>query len=1501
MVIAGGAALGQPVPGGVAQLGPDGRVQRFPALDSLRYGAAYYYEYMPQERLDKDVRLMKGAGINTVRIAESTWGVWEPSDGVFDFSKLDRVLDAMQGAGIRVIIGTPTYAMPAWLAKEHPEVLVMTASGRRTYGARQIMDIVSPVFRRYAERVVRRLVMHVRDRGCVIGYQADNETKSYGNFGPVMQALFVQSLRQRFGSPEKMNRAFGLNYWSNSIHDWATFPSLAGNVNASLGCAYATFQRTMVTDYLAWQVRIIRSLKRQDQFITQNFDLEWRGSSYGIQPDVDHFAAARAFDIAGIDIYHATADRLTGSEIAFGGDLARSMKRKNYLVMETQAQSLAGKQELPYPGQLRLQAYSHLASGADMVEYWPWQSLPNAVETYWKGVLSHDGEANPVYEEVRQTGKEWQRIGDRLVGLQKHNKAAIFFSNASLTAMGWFPFSDSLNYNDILRREYDALYSMNVGCDLVNETSTNLDDYALLVVPPLYCVSDSVLGVLNDYVRRGGHIVYSCKSGFTDENVQVRSAVMPGPLRESAGVSYQLFTNIGSLGAGGVGPMGPGENEVHDWAEMLVPESASVVARYDHPVWGKYAAITHHDFGKGSVIYMGTIPSAALLRKILEAAVTEAGIRTADQDLAFPLIVRSGVNRYGRAVHFYFNYSGEARSFVYPYVRAVELLSGKKVEKGETVMLQPWGLTVLEEGAEVNGGSAGVEGEVAAEMAGGDWLDMDGHFVNAHGAGVLFQDGMYYLYGEIKKGTTRLVPGQDWEDYRVDAGGVSCYSSRDLVHWKNEGVALAADPTDTASDLYIGRVIERPKVIYNDVTKQYVLWMHIDRNDYGYARAGVAVSDKPQGPYRYLGSVRPNGQMARDMTVFRDDDGKAYLVYASENNNTMQVCLLSKDYLSPTPAYRRILIGQNREAPAVFKSKGKYYLITSLCSGWDPNPARLAVADSMLGEWVQGGNPCVGRDSATTFHSQSAYVLPLGEEKFMFMADRWNKTDLQRSGYLWLPFAVKDGRPEIRDGVEMKVGGTKARGADTGGADIGGADTAHPGKIGPAAGEMTQRVEIGPLALISYDVKLRPVTKEVKGYSFLRCYDSADRLLLEYRVPVSFTGNYEEAGNYTETPAGSAYVVIGAGKEGAGGILEVGDWKIEPNIGETGVRHAPICNLQRYLKPFWFSDTIYNETVLLYSVAGGLAGGRLLFQPDRILSVRNYGLDTTYREGSDYRVMGRAITRREGSRMPWVADTMFERKKDLAWYDLQSRWVVVTYTHHDKWGGIIPADNGGQLPRTMGALRKPTEGGAAAPKEVRIVAYGMSITRGFNVSGYDGVAPYMPSYMDLFVRGLRSRYPGTPVRLYNAGLPGSTVAWGAQYVQQYVNPLHPDLVVVDFGMNDFWRMPPAEFGDSVRSIIRQVRAARPMAEFLLLANMKFDPDYVLDSDSNKAFYTGNLAGYRDMLHEMEGPGVVMLDMTTLSDAIYRRKKAKDCVVNPLHPNDYLARWYAQGMLALLGR
>lgn len=296
-------------------------------------------------------------------------------------------------------------------------------------------------------------------------------------------------------------------------------------------------------------------------------------------------------------------------------------------------------------------------------------------------------------------------------------------------------------------------------------------------------------------------------------------------------------------------------------------------------------------------------------------------------------------------------------------------------------------------------------------------FDIDGKPINAHGPGVMYHQGVYYLFGEIKNGKTWLVPGQNWEDYRVPAGGISCYSSTDLKHWKYSGIALKPVVNDPDNDLDTGRVIERPKVIYNEHTKKFVMWMHIDKNDYNYSRGGVAISDSPAGPYKYLGSVKPNGQMLRDMTLFKDENNKAYLIYSSENNNTMHVCLLSDNYLKPTTTYVRIFENKRRESPAIFKNKGKYYLITSGCTGWSPNAASYAVADHVMGPWKELGNPCKGPNAEVTFFSQGAFVLPVTSKpgKFIFMGDVWNKTDLEKSRYLWLPLNFNDDKIEIHN------------------------------------------------------------------------------------------------------------------------------------------------------------------------------------------------------------------------------------------------------------------------------------------------------------------------------------------------------------------------------------------------------------------------------------------------------------------------------------------------------
>ncbi len=336
------------------------------------------------------------------------------------------------------------------------------------------------------------------------------------------------------------------------------------------------------------------------------------------------------------------------------------------------------------------------------------------------------------------------------------------------------------------------------------------------------------------------------------------------------------------------------------------------------------------------------------------------------------------------------------------------------------------------------------------------WYDNNGTSINAHGGGILYHNNTYFWYGEHK------IEGEIGNTAQV---GVHLYTSKNLYQWEDKGIVLKVNETDPTSDIYKGCILERPKVIYNKKTKNFVMWFHLEPLNRGYeaARSGVAFSETPYGPFKYIKSVRPNagvwpinvkdfhkkkvsddvkkiygggpehlpkhvdslnllgrdfeiGQMARDMTLFVDDDDKAYHIYSSEDNSTLHISQLSEDYLSHSGKYKRFFPSKFNEAPTMMKtSSGKYFIISSGCTGWNPNAARSAMADNIFGPWKELYNPCVSTDSLTTYNSQSTFILPVQgvKDAFILMADRWNPKNPIDGKYIWLPIKITDKKVEI--------------------------------------------------------------------------------------------------------------------------------------------------------------------------------------------------------------------------------------------------------------------------------------------------------------------------------------------------------------------------------------------------------------------------------------------------------------------------------------------------------
>lgn len=684
--------------------------------EKLYFGAAYYSEYLPYDRVEKDMEMMEKAGMNVIRIAESTWSTLEPQEGVYDFTHIDRMLNAAACHHISVIVGTPTYAVPTWLVKKYPDILAITQNGRERYGHRQNMDITNPDYLSHAERVIRVLMEHVKDVPHVIGYQLDNETKSYGTAGPHVQAMFVDYLKENFPDINDFNHEFGLDYWSNRVNDWDDFPDVRGTINQSLAAEFCKFQRSLVTKFLSWQADIVREYKRDDQFITQNFDFDWTTHSIGYQSQVDQYDASRCMTVAGADIYHPSNEELTGAEITVCGNISRSLKKDNYLILETEAQGLTPW--LPYPGQLRLQAYSHIANGSNSVMYWHWHSIHNAIESYWKGVLSHDFSENETYREAVITGNEWKKIGSHLKNLKKENKIAIMLDNASLTGFTQFPLENAgaNGYNTVMRWFSDALYRLNIEYDMISSKERDFSGYECLIVPALYSAPESLLLALDSYVKNGGHLITTFRSGFSDEYLKIYPDMQPHILHECLGLHYDQFTHPHHVDIVPVQSDVMAAAQEHfshpddsafsltssacEWMELITCDTAVPVLKYSHPAYERYAAAAKNQYGNGSTLYFGTMfENDELLESVLLSFLHETGFSGGDLSSDaphYPLIIKRGINDSGKELCYYLNYSKDPVSVTHHGKNGVELISETAIVCGNKIDLGGWGVAVVE-------------------------------------------------------------------------------------------------------------------------------------------------------------------------------------------------------------------------------------------------------------------------------------------------------------------------------------------------------------------------------------------------------------------------------------------------------------------------------------------------------------------------------------------------------------------------------------------------------------------------------------------------------------------------------------------------------------------------------------------------------------------------------------------------------------------------------------
>ena len=691
--------------------------------DQVLFGAAYYHEYQPAPRLETDLDLMAAAHFSVIRVGESVWSTWEPEDGVFDLDWLQPVLDGAHARGIRVILGTPTYAVPPWLARRYPEIAGETATGQRVpWGGRQEVDYTHAAFRFHAERVVRRVVQRYAEHPAVTGFQVDNEPGLLLFHNEAVFQRFTDELRHRYGSVEALNEAWGLVYWSHRLSTWADLWRPDGNDQPQYDLAWRTFQARLVDEFIAWQADIVREHARPDQFVTTCIAYD--------RPGVDDVGLTRALDVTAGNPYYGMQDDLahpSGPERLQGwatsgawtlfasADRMYASKQARFLVTETNAGGIGGPAtNFPaWDGQWRQAAWAFIARGAEMVEYWHWHTNHFGTESYWIGILPHDQQPGRVYRELAGLGAELAELGSTVTGLTPDASLGLVYSARSKWGLAFqspFPAREAvLSSADVderaFHRIYEAFYrgaweagvAVRVVHDeqLVERAPAEVAaELPVLVVPGLLVADDALLIWLRDYAAAGGHLVLGVRTAYGDEEGRPRLETKPALLAEAAGVRFQEFSNLREpvpVHATGDGLRVSPDSHATRWVDLLESDGAEVLLGYDHPHFGRHPAVTTAVHGDGRITTVGTVPDPGLARDLAAWLVPDPHPEWGA--VPPPVTVSTATTRDGRRLHVVHNWGWEPQQVAAPAGARDAREPGRDLGAG--LALGPWDVQVL--------------------------------------------------------------------------------------------------------------------------------------------------------------------------------------------------------------------------------------------------------------------------------------------------------------------------------------------------------------------------------------------------------------------------------------------------------------------------------------------------------------------------------------------------------------------------------------------------------------------------------------------------------------------------------------------------------------------------------------------------------------------------------------------------------------------------------------
>ena len=655
------------------------------------YGTYYYPDHWPESMWEKDAQMMQDAGVNLIKTGEGAWGTFEPSEGQFDFSWMDRAIKIFAAHGIKVIMGTPSYSPPAWLYAKYPDVGAVDIHGvRYRFGQRQVQNLSSRHYLDAVKRIVTAQGEHYANNPNVIAFSIDNEIGGQFSYDDQTRADFIEWLKKKYGTIQNVSKTWGGAFWGMELSAWDQVPIPWNDEtpNPTMALDFRRFHSDLTNDFMAMQADILRKVA-PSKATTHN--------GMGMYDDVDYSKLFAPLTFAAWDHYppydsQKFADYFSGD---IGNDLIRGSKQQNFMVMEQMMGMGAWDKYFtmnPDPPLFRTWSYQAIAHGADAINYYRWRQNWFGTEQLTIGILNWDSYATNRYKVVGQMGHELPKITKLLQGSTVVSDAAILISPDSRWSFRIQPHTDKFKYNALVLDYYKALRQLRTNVDMVFPQQ-DFSRYKLIVAPALLIVDKQLSAKLDNFVKNGGTLVLTFLSGFKDENNWDTQTTLPGLLKPETGAAIHDFD-----------PQIEQKQEIvmsdgtrypaEVWYDILTPEGAETLATYADRYYKGAAAITKNHYGKGTTYYVGTkVPSEEFYQKLMTSALKDAGITPGE-------VVPYGVQvatrqKENQKIYFVLNYEDKTKT-VPMGEKLVNAFTGQ--EEPEQLEIGPYDVEILTSG-----------------------------------------------------------------------------------------------------------------------------------------------------------------------------------------------------------------------------------------------------------------------------------------------------------------------------------------------------------------------------------------------------------------------------------------------------------------------------------------------------------------------------------------------------------------------------------------------------------------------------------------------------------------------------------------------------------------------------------------------------------------------------------------------------------------------------------